>query len=460
VSRSFLPEEPRRAALQRMDTARTLKRFLHMERALIVACGAWVPAVRRLDTKELLARVAWENALTAQALRERVFELRYPDRSLELGPDRPLVALFEAALHAPGGGALLRGLSDVLVGWQLSAYDGYLKASDDVADGPTRRFLELAAGDKLRQQRALHAAAETELSLESSAGSAATEWSANLALLLKRLGPGALEPPRADVDVPDVVAPGATFELAQDPGRDDRYFRCSFYWPDIVDPGWDYGRGLQLQLRSAVSHLNEVWAVETAGAILHGLADLGWDFVHDAARWLYDESRHMAMGKRRLEWWGLPASDVPLGSYIYDACKGQDAVQRLGMLAFFETRNIGKKRERADELGRLGDRTSQRDMDFDWADEAIHAGYGRRWLRAALESAGRDPGTWPEVVERCESLVARRVARATPAEVAAIKARAGDLIRRAESIARASGGDPPTEALDLGVDEARGFPSP
>ena len=50
---------------------------------------------------------------------------------------------------------------------------------------------------------------------------------------------------------------------ARSPARDDRYFLSSFYWPDVLDPSYPYGDGVALQLRSAVSHLNEVWAVES-----------------------------------------------------------------------------------------------------------------------------------------------------------------------------------------------------
>jgi hypothetical protein len=432
VTEASLPLEPSRSALLRLDTAVVLKRLFHLERALVIACAGWVPAVARLESKALLARIAWQDAMTGGSLRERVFELRYPDRSLDVTDETDLVRLFGAALHPPGGGALLLGLAHVFVPWQLAAYEAYLDASDDVADGPTRRFLRVAVEEKREQGRECAAAAEIELA---SGGRADAErWAEALRALLDRLGATGLDGPRAGVEVPEVVPPGAPFALAQEPARDERYFSCSFYWPDVVDPGWPYGHGLQLQLRSAVSHLNEVWAVETAGAILEGLADpLGWEFVYDAARWLYDESRHMTMGKRRLEWWGLAPADTPLGSYIYEACRGQDAVDRLGMLAFFETKNIGRKRERADELGRLGDRTSQRDMDFDWADEAIHTGYGRRWLRRALQVTGRNPESWAEVVARCEELVQKRVARATPEEIDAIRAQARRLVEKAET---------------------------
>jgi hypothetical protein len=55
------------------------------------------------------------------------------------------------------------------------------------------------------------------------------------------------------------------------------------------------------------------------------------------------------------------------------------------MLYFFETKNIGRKPERTAVFKEVGDAASEHDMDFDWADETIHATYGNRWLRALHE---------------------------------------------------------------------------
>jgi Protein of unknown function (DUF455) len=407
----LLPVEPRAARLLRMDAARVFKRLFHLERALIVAAAAWVPDVARLESKAALARAAWESALTAHALRERVLELRYPDRSLDSGSDRPVVTVFEAALHAPSGAAVAHAMATVLLPAQRAAFADHLGASDDVADGPSQRFLTIALADKDRQQEDLNRVAEVELRLHPEARPAAERWAREIGARLDHaVATG------AEVGG-ETVPPGRRFALRQDPARDERYFPCSFYWPDNFDPNYAYGDGFRLQLRAAVSHLNEVWAVEAAGAILVGLAgDLGWEFVYDAARWLYDESRHMLMGKQRLEWWGFDPASIPLGSYIYEACRDQETLYRLGMLAYFETKNIGKKRERAATFHTLGDATSARDMDFDWADEAIHAGYGRKWMRAALDAGGHNALAWPDVAKRCEELVAARVAAATEDE--------------------------------------------
>jgi broad specificity phosphatase PhoE len=79
----------------------------------------------------------------------------------------------------------------------------------------------------------------------------------------------------------------------------------------------------------------------------------------------------------------------------------------------------------------MGDTTSETDMEFDWADETLHAEYGRRWLKDLLTQRGEDPESWPAVLERCEQLVADRVARATDAECSRITAAADALVAEA-----------------------------
>ena len=75
-------------------------------------------------------------------------------------------------------------------------------------------------------------------------------------------------------------------------------------------------------------------------------------------------------------------------------------------------------------------------MEFDWADETLHAEYGRRWLKELLSRRGEDPESWPAVLERCEQLVAARVAQATADDRARITAAAGALV--AEATTRAA----------------------
>lgn len=432
VPQAYLPGMHSRALWLRMDAARILKRFFFCERALIVAQAGWIAGTAHFDAKLALPGFLWQDAMTADALRTRVFDLRYPSRLMEIGEDAPVVNVFEEAIHAPGAEAFLLALARVFKPALLAAYQEYLSLADELSDGPILRALRLAGAEKADQIAVLTRLANELLRAAPDRRSEAEAWVAGLGEQLLQAGGLSVEGPQQPESW--VALPGRTpFQLPDRAARDARFHLCRFYWPDIVDSDYPYGDGIQLQLRSAVSHLNEFWAVETGGAILNAFAnDLEWDFIYDAARWTYDEARHTRMGYERLRTWGFLPEELPLGSYIYDSARGQDPVVRLGMLHYFETKNIGKKTKRAAAFGSYDDRMSQHDMDFDWADETIHAEYGHRWLDALHELfPGRVP-TIEALRQQCDSLVAAEVAAATETDRTEIHAVAGRLIEHAQ----------------------------
>jgi hypothetical protein len=71
-------------------------------------------------------------------------------------------------------------------------------------------------------------------------------------------------------------------------------------------------------------------------------------------------------------------------------------------------------------------------MDFDWADETIHAAYGHRWLDALRVL---DPAGVPDIDairRQCDALVAAEVASATAADCDEIYAVAQSMLAKAE----------------------------
>jgi uncharacterized ferritin-like protein (DUF455 family) len=423
----------------RLDTAQLLKRFYFCERMLLVNCAAWIPAIAPLEIKTSLARFVWQSAETAHALRNRVFELRFPSRLLEEeGADQALIDLFSTVKDSPSVPAFLLSVGTVLLPALRDAYQSYLEASDLIADGPTHRFLSLGLDEKLEQIAAFEGWAQAELSGNPGSSAVAKEWARAVANRLSQVGGVGVG--AASITAPSGVLAGLrTYSIPARPARDARFWPCRFYWPDVVDPAFPYGEGMQLQLRSAISHLNEVWAIEAGGLMLSAFADaLPWEWIHDAARWTYDESRHCRMGYERLATWGFGPEQIPLGTYIYDSASGEDPIYRLGMLYFFETKNIRHKLTRAQLFHVYGDSLSEHDMDFDWADETIHAGYGKHWLKTLLAARGEDPAAHDHVRERCGKLVSDYVATATGEEVADIKKIASALMAQAAQLARRS----------------------
>jgi hypothetical protein len=262
----------------RLDTAQILKRFHFCERSLVINCAAWLPHIAGLEPKTLLPLFSWQNALTAHELRERVFELRYPSREMEHeGADRPLVQLFDELRNAPSAAAFFTALATALLPAVRVAYEEFLRHSDPLADAPTHRFLALALTEKRQQIAATQAWAEHELARQPADRAGAEGWTGAMRERLTALGGVGTD--TAPPNLPAApLAGGRSYEVPVKPGRDPRYRATRFYWPDNVDPAFPYGEGYRLQLRSAVSHLNEVWAVETGGIILSAFAPmLPWE---------------------------------------------------------------------------------------------------------------------------------------------------------------------------------------
>src|ERR1700747_1911641 len=120
---TFLLTPQPRAKWMRLDTAQLLKRFFFCERSLLVGEARWIPAIAPLEVKTSLARYVWQSAETAHALRERIFELRFPSRLLEdEGSDRALIALFNAVQDSPSVPAFLLSVGKILLPNLRDAY--------------------------------------------------------------------------------------------------------------------------------------------------------------------------------------------------------------------------------------------------------------------------------------------------------------------------------------------------
>src|SRR5439155_4135915 len=125
-----------------------------------------IPAIAPLEIKTGLARFIWQSPENAHALRNRVFELRFPSRLLEeeAGTDTALIELFGAVKDSPSAPAFLLSVGKILLPAVRDSHQAYLEASDSIADGPTHRFLSLALSEKVEQIRAIEGWAESALS--------------------------------------------------------------------------------------------------------------------------------------------------------------------------------------------------------------------------------------------------------------------------------------------------------
>src|SRR6266852_2059664 len=206
---AFLSSPQPRARWMRLDTAQLLKRFFFCERSLLVSQAAWMPAIAPLDIKTGLARFIWQSAETANALRNRVFELRFPSRLLEeQGADRALIELFGAVKDSPSVPAFLLSIGRVLLPALHDSYHEYLEASDSIADGPTHRFLSLALSEKEEQIRGFEQWAEFALSSNPELRESSLAWTQAVADRLTQVGGVGVGPSPSAADAGPL--PGAT----------------------------------------------------------------------------------------------------------------------------------------------------------------------------------------------------------------------------------------------------------
>lgn len=386
------------------EAARIIKRFYLLQRELVIMQAGWLPGSEHWQSKLLLPEVLWQDALTANACRERVLELRYPEREIDTSEDEPLLALWRHIADAPNGIAFVEGLRSVVKPLLHEAYTSYLKHTDHLDDGPTVRIFKHAVQDIEEQITRWETAASDASEVFPEHRASAELWLRGMEEWRNLVG-DILDVERIYTGEFDVSSYGGqTFSIARKAKRDKRFNVVNFGWPDSLDPAFGAGEGLQLQIRQGVHHANEMWAAEMAAACIYDLAESGpADFLVDAARWCYDEIRHCRMGCSRLEAWGFAPAEIPMGSFSYDAGADSDALTRLGIIFYFESTYIGTKSQRMRYFGEFGDSLSSHDMDFDWADEQIHTHYGTHWLKYFLEKQNdsRKPIDFRKQSEAC-----------------------------------------------------------
>lgn len=383
-----MPSVDPRARLMVGDCSTILKRFYFLQRELVLMQAGWLPGTIHWESKLLLPEFLWQDTIISKELRERVLELRYPERRLISDQEDILLHFWQQLRNAPHGEAFVAGLHRVIKPVMRKAFQDYLDIADRLNDGPTIRILKQGIEDMDEQiERWQKAAIDCEKNYPELQDSI-EKWCKGIQLALQELdSEWALS--ENVINIPDFQVSrwgGIPFQISRLGKRDKCFPQALFPWPDSLNPTRGPGVGFELQIRQAVHHINEVWAAEMAAAVIFDLADQAPpEFLEEAARWCYDEIRHCRMGYTRLLSWGFKMEEMPMGSFSYDAGAHTDPLTRLGIIFYFESTYIRTKSERTKIFAEFGDRVSSHDMDFDWADELIHTYYGTRWLKAFLE---------------------------------------------------------------------------
>ena len=383
------------------DASRVLKRFYVIERQLMRALAGWYIQTSHVELKFFLAGEMWLCSQHADSLRTRVLELRYPRRDVDKKWDQDLMDFTGELMKAGNVSEFLAGVYDVTLPALVAEIEQYLERADHLDDAPTvYRLRHLLFDTAMRLERA-----REQRDLYLTEADDTSDWQDYLTQFIASIGgeSGLAERTATPTDHPCAGRP--EFKVPKVVQRDPRFKSSLFHLPhenkydQAGAAAWKrietLDKRVAMQVWSAISHFNEIWAGEVPASVLFELPDQPWDFYLDLARWAYDESRHSMMGYRALQGWGwdVPAL-IPYGNALYNALAHLPLAQRLALLYYYEEGLLrsGTKQVEIKILESAGDEGSIHDMDYDWADEAIHVSYGFKWLRHLLgdDNAGQE----------------------------------------------------------------------
>jgi uncharacterized ferritin-like protein (DUF455 family) len=387
----------------RVDQAsRYLKRCYVAERQLMRTLAAWFVDTSQWDFKRQLAWDMWETSRHADILRTRVLELRYPRRDVDKKYDADVMTWAAEFAKATSSDEFIAGVYGAVLPDLIRAYTDYLELTDSLDDAPTVYALRHIIDDKKRQVERMRTLA-TKVS--PNLFDAGKDWADYLSQYVTSIGGVSGQDEKSSKPESQAYAARPAYSIGRQVKRDDRWRPSHFHLPhenkyDIEGrKAWARIEALDkrvaMQVWSAISHFNEIWAAEVVAASMWDFESEPWDFYLDLARWAWDETRHSTMGYRALEGWGWDVPDlIPWGNALYNAMGPMPPIQRLALLYYYEEGLLraGTKQIEIKILESAQDDGSVQDMDFDWADEAIHVSYGFKWLRHLLgdDNAGKD----------------------------------------------------------------------
>jgi len=374
-------------------SAALLKRLYLIERELMRVLGAKHIAIESWVAKNQLPRHWWVASRHADALRERVLELRYPRRDVDKDHDAGLASFLNELPKGSADAEFLLGVYVVLRPALREAYQAYLSEADPIADAPSIYQIEHILFDWER------ASAEDEAvlaALDPAEVTAAQPWVEYLTAYLASIGGILGDQPRTAAPIDHACAGRPDWVVPQKAVRPREFAPAR-----VESPGRPPTNHREQQVWYAIDHANEVWAAEAPAAFMWQWPKMPWNFFTDVARWSYDEMRHAQLGARRLKGWGFEmGTDYPMVGDPIDAIyeQGGGPLEILALLYYFEKDAPAHRMVTRKEFSEMDDTDTAIDTDYDWADEAIHLKYGYTWLQHIV---GADkPAELKELVER------------------------------------------------------------
>lgn len=387
-----------------------LKRVHYVLRRLHGLLTAHITSEPIYELKTAYSHHAWVCAEHVSAIRTRVGEMREPPLGLEDVPHPALEQLCDEVRSAPTTAALLVGVYDVLVPQLLASCAAYRDQTNLLADAPSVRVLRFLSIE-LTDLCAFGEVALTKLVTAQDRATLALWQSELIDTIAAAGGMSGLEP--APAQSPPRRYSTVPFVYNRQPQRDARFTDPynagvnpeAFLHSDTFQP-----RDKALML--FYKRLREIDVPEMMASIIVETNDRPWEFSRAMSRQLWDEARHSLMGEVGFLSQGIDWRQIPVNfTWSLNLNTQLTPQERHAVLFFIEQGLMPKTGKRYEwEVGQAsGFPLAGLFQDFDWADEVLHAQYGREWyvkgfgdLKAALDYGDR---CWSKVMSQWQAYV-------------------------------------------------------
>jgi hypothetical protein len=359
-----------------LHAGRCLRRCYSIHRAILRALSGWLIAAPRFEDKYEFAYHLWDHAQHAQAVHQRMKELRggLADANLSSA----FVDLLDEVMHAANTVELIEGLYLELLPALIREYEFVIRLGDRAANAP-----EIALARRILADLDI----QMKWAVERVSDAPPSAWRRYIHLKVGAAYSGELL--FEDTNAPVSFAARPHHERFQRPKTiivDDRLKRgglLSFQERQTLD----YDSELIEQFRV---YFNEFYATSLLASILFDASsDVPLEFIVDVAHQCWDEARHSQFGQMRLTELGVPPDRYD--PILYEQVEGLPFMHRFCHLTQnLEPFYMPRKRPRVMQYEQAGDTRSRLFADVDWSDEINHVRYGTLWMEWFLKDDARD----------------------------------------------------------------------
>ncbi len=378
--------------------SKALQRYRFIHERLVFVGAAQLPSRHNWDLKVSIGRHIYEDAEAADQLRTRVSHLRTPLAAVGQEPVVILGLLMDELLHARSDCEWLAGVYTVIKPALIEAYQNHVKRTQQVVDQPTIRIMRtllLDLEDQVQWGKSMIEQLKSEQAWDSAEAQA---FCTILHRCIEDAG-GINGEGKRSAHLPERVRSFEAYQLPKKSQRDPRtmgetiLFRSSM-GVKFNDPIQDRIVGM-MRVRQ-----EEMTAAELIAAVLCSQKGMPWAFYLNLARHLWDEVRHALFGQAALDAEGYDWRSRSQYTSDYDVNIEKIPSAQYAWLAIGIEEGAMKRPGKVNEFEFCRDEAKHPLMtqfqDYDWADEVVHATFGRTWTP---ELFGEDLGYIREVAK-------------------------------------------------------------